>query len=93
MFGVPIGNEIIIRKVQFHPAAPVIKYNKKTSNSCCLSSLASSFTCSDYNWAIPTLLNITKYSLTIQTENCKDIIHFANAILTNRKEEKKVNRT
>ena len=40
MFGVPIGNE---KKIQFHPAVPVIKYHQKSSNSCCLSSLASAF--------------------------------------------------
>ena len=39
-FGVPIGNAKITRKLQFHPAAPVIKYHQKTSNICCLSSLA-----------------------------------------------------
>ena len=31
--GVPIGNAKITRKVQFRPAAPVIKYHQKTSNS------------------------------------------------------------
>ena len=40
IFGVPIGNAKIKIKVQFHPAAPLIKYHQKTSNSCCLGSLA-----------------------------------------------------
>ena len=31
------------QKVQFHPAAPVIEYHQKSSSSCCLSILASSF--------------------------------------------------
>ena len=41
IFGVPIGNAKITRKLWFHPAAPVIKYHQKASNSCCLSSLES----------------------------------------------------
>ena len=45
IFAVPIGNAKTTRKVQFHPAAPVIKYHQKTYNSCCLSSLASAFHC------------------------------------------------
>ena len=36
IFGVPIGNAKITRKVQFHLAAPVMKYHQKTSNSCFL---------------------------------------------------------
>ena len=43
IFGVPIGNTKITRKVQFHLAAPVIKYHKESSTSFCLSSLASEF--------------------------------------------------
>ena len=39
IFGVPVGNAKITKKVQFHPAAPVIKYHQKSSNSCCLGSL------------------------------------------------------
>ena len=34
IFGVPIGNVKITRKVQFHPASPVIKFHQNTSNSC-----------------------------------------------------------
>ena len=37
IFGVPIVNAKITRRVQFHPAAPVIKYHHKISNSFCLS--------------------------------------------------------
>ena len=33
IFGVPIGNAKMEREVQFHPAAPVIKYHQNTSNS------------------------------------------------------------
>ena len=57
MFGVPIGNAKIRRKVQFHPAAPVIKYHQKTYNSCCLSSLASAFHFINDNRDVPALVN------------------------------------
>ena len=43
IFGVPIGNAKITRKVQFHPEAPVIKYHQKTYNGCCLSILEPAF--------------------------------------------------
>ena len=56
IFGVPIGNAEITRKVQFHPAAPVIKYHQKTSNICCLISLASVFQCTNDNRDLPYLV-------------------------------------
>ena len=65
IFGVPIGNAKITRKVQFHPAAPLIKYHQKTYNSCCLSSLSYGFHCINYNRAVPALVNITEESLTL----------------------------
>ena len=43
IFGVPIGNAKITRKVQFYPEAPVMKYHQKTYNSCCLSILEPAF--------------------------------------------------
>ena len=49
IFGLPIGNAKIARNLQFHLAAPVMKYHQKTSNSCCLSSLASAFNCINDN--------------------------------------------
>ena len=57
IFGLPIGNAKITRKVQFHLAAPVMKYHQKTSNSCCLSSLASDFRRIGYNRAVTALVN------------------------------------
>ena len=57
IFGVPIGNAKITRKVQFHLAAPVMKYHQKTYNSCYLSSLSSSFHCINYNRAVHALIN------------------------------------
>ena len=35
IFGVPIGDAKITRKIQFHPASPMIKYQQNISNSCC----------------------------------------------------------
>ena len=58
IFGVPIGNAKITRKVQFHLVAPVIKYLQKTYNSCCLSSLEPAYQCINYNRAVPALVNI-----------------------------------
>ena len=58
IFGVPIGNAEITRKVKFHPAAPVIEYHQKTSNSCFLSSLASEFHRINDNRAVHALANI-----------------------------------
>ena len=81
MFGIPMGNAKITRRVQFHPAAPLIKYHQKTSNNCCLSSLKSAFHCIKNNRAVPALVNCTEESLTLQIENCKNRIHFANAIM------------
>ena len=85
IFEVPIGNAKITKKLQFHPAAPVIKYHQKTYNSCCLSSLASAFHYIGDNRNVPELLNSLEESLNLQTEDCKNIIHFTNAIMTNRR--------
>ena len=43
LFEVPIGNTKITEKIEFHPKAPVLKYHQESSNSCCLTSLASAF--------------------------------------------------
>ena len=58
IFGVSIGNAKITRKVQFHLAAPVMKYHQKTYNSCFLSSLASDFHCINDNRAVLAFVNI-----------------------------------
>ena len=88
IFGVPIGNAKITRKLQFHPAAPLINYHQKTYNSCCLSSLASAFNCVNDKWDVPAFVNSIEESLTLEKENCKNIIHFANAIMSSRRKIK-----
>ena len=88
IFGLPIGNAKTSRKVQFHQAAPVIKCHQKSSSSCCLSSLASAFHCICDNRDVTSFLNIIEESLKLQTENCKNRIHFANDIMANRRKIK-----
>ena len=68
IFGVPIGNAKMEKKVQFHPASAVIKYHQKTSNIFCLSILSSSFHCINDNSAVPALVNCIEESLTLQTK-------------------------
>ena len=52
-----IGNAKMTKKVQFHSKAPLIQYHQKSSNSCCLSSLASAFHCIGDNSAVYSLVN------------------------------------
>ena len=65
IFGVPIGNAKITRKVQFHLATPVMKYHQKISNSSCLSNLASVFHYINDNRVVLALVNIIEESLTL----------------------------
>ena len=88
IFGVPIGNAKIARKLQFHLAAQVMKYHQKTYNSCCLSSLASAFHCINDNRSILALLNSIEESLTPEKVNSKNRIHFANSIMSKRRKIK-----
>ena len=83
LFALPIGNEKITNEIQFQPAAPVIKYHQKLSNSCCLSSLASAFHSIGYNWDVTSLVNCIEESYTLQTYKSRNIIHFANYMMTN----------
>ena len=88
VYGVPIGNAKITRKVRFHPTEPLIKYHQNTSNSYCLGSLELSFHCIDENWAVSALVNIIKEPLNLQTDNFKNRIHFVNDIMTNKRKMK-----
>ena len=65
IFGVPIGNAKIARNLQFHLAAPVMKYHQKTYNSCCWSSLSSAFLCMNDNRDVLDLVNSIEESLTL----------------------------
>ena len=73
------------KKVQFHPEAPLKQYHQKSSNSCCLSSLALAFHCIGNSRAVTALVNFIEESLNLQTEEFKNIIYFANAIMKNRR--------
>ena len=66
----------------------MIKYHQKTYNSCCLSSLSLAFQCINYNRDLPALVNIIEESFTLEKENLKNRIHFANAIMSNRRKAK-----
>ena len=88
IFRVPIGNEKTTRKVQLNPAAPVIKYHQKSSNSCCLSILASAFKYIFENRAAHSLVNSIGESFTLKTEKFNNTIHFANDIMKNRRKKK-----
>ena len=65
LFAVSIGDAKITDKIQFHPAAPVINNHENSSNSCCLSSLVSSFHSINDNRAVPALVNYIEESLTL----------------------------
>ena len=68
IFGVPIDNTKITRKVQFQLAAPVMQYHQNTPNTCCLSSSASAFHCINYNRDVPDLVNSIESSLNLEKE-------------------------
>ena len=67
-FGLPIGNEIMNKKLWLRTGEPLIKYHQKRSNSCCLSSLASAFHCIGDNRDVSALVNHIEESLTLQTK-------------------------
>ena len=88
IFVVPIDNAKTTKKLEFHPEALVIKYHQKSSNSCCLSSLASAFHfIGDYR-SVTAFVDRIEESLTLQTETFRNIIHFANSIMKNRRKIK-----
>ena len=65
-----------------------MKYHQKTSNSCCLSSLASAFHCINDKKDVRSLVNRIEESLNPEKETFKNRIHFANAIISNRRKIK-----
>ena len=76
------------KNLRFPTEAPLIKYHQKSSNSFCLSSLASAFHCIGDNRSVTDLVNKIEESLTIQTEISNSRIHFANYIMKNRRKLK-----
>ena len=82
-FSIPIGNAKIMDEIQFRPAEPVIKQHQKTSNSCCLSSLASAFHSIGDDRYVTALEHRITESLTLQTDKFRNRINIANAIMTN----------
>ena len=88
IFGVSIGDAKIIRKVQFHLAASVMKCLHNSSKSSSLCTLASAFHCTNDKKVALALVNSIEESLTLEKENCKNIIHFDNANMSNRRKIK-----
>ena len=84
LFVVPIGNTKITENIMFCLEAPVLKYHRKSSNSCCSSSLASAFHIISDNRAVTTLVNRIESSLTLLTDKFRNIIDFANDIMKSR---------
>ena len=83
LFAVPIGNAKTTDEIQFHPAVPVLKYHKKGYNGCFLISLGSAFHSIGDGRDVTSLVNCTEDLLTLNTDKLRNIIHFANAIMTN----------
>ena len=81
-FQVPIGNAKVVKSFVFHKDAPVLSYCQKTVNSCCLSSLASSFACNKHFKAANEISIRIKESLKSEVGSRID---FANDIMLNRK--------
>ena len=69
------------QKVTLRTEAPLIKYHQKSSNSCCSSSLASTFHCIGDIRAVNALVNLIEEYLTLQTYIFSIRIHFANHIM------------
>ena len=78
----------MIKKKQFQPAVPVMKYHQKTSNGCYMSSLVSAFHFINENRATNALVNSTEGSLVLQKEHFKNKIHFANDSMSSRRKIK-----
>ena len=68
--------------MNFHSKAPMLKYCKKSLNSCCFSSLESAFYIINHTKAANYVAIYIEESLKIQVGNCID---FVNAILKNEK--------
>ena len=62
----------------------MIKYHRKSYNSCCLSCLSPAFHSISDNRAVTDLVNHIEESLTLHKDKFRNIIHFSNAIMTIR---------
>ena len=72
-------------KFKFQNDAPILKYCQKSLNSCCFSSLASSFAIINHNKAANDISLLIKESLESEVGNR---IYFSNGILKRRKKIK-----
>ena len=67
-----------LKKKDFHPETPLLEYHKESSNSCCLSSLASSFHSIDDEMAVTPIENRIGEPLPLQKNIFSNKIHFDN---------------
>ena len=81
-FQVPIKNAKCVESFKFQSDAPILKYCKKTLDSCCFISLASAFSSINYFNADNTILIRIEESLKSEVGNCIDL---ANDISKKRK--------
>ena len=84
-FKVPIGNSKCVEPFKFQNDAPILKYFQKSLNSCCFSSLASSFDGIYHNKASNAISLRIEESLESEVGNRID---FANDILKKIRETK-----
>ena len=80
MFEVSIGNSKCMKKIKFHSNVPMLKYCQESLNSCCFSSLSSSFASINQTNAVNAIEMLIKESLNSEVGNH---IYFANSILKN----------
>ena len=73
-FQVPIGNAKCVESFKFRNDAPIIKYCQKSLNSCCFSSLASSFANINHNNAANAISLHMKESLKSEVGNRIDFL-------------------
>ena len=62
----------------------MLKYHQKAYNSCCLSSLQSDFHSIFDDRSVTAFVTRIEESLTLQTDKFRNIINFANYIMTDR---------
>ena len=84
MFIVPIGNSKNLDETRFNTDASMLKYCQNTSNSCCVSSLASAFDSINKIKFINATSKRIEESLTSRV-SFSSCIDFNNSILKNQK--------
>ena len=87
-FYVPVGCAKFKSHVQYKSESPIVAYQQHDQNSCCFSSLSSAFKSSNQ---LAAANEITTRISSLLTREILDIAIFANAIMTEKTEEKETN--